>query len=181
MNVIPDSSKKVRLVCDINTRYKAQNRAVIKVSPMHQTRYAFPDTLRIFPNAKRIHLVIEKDTRTIQNRIVELKLNDAFAIFRNPYTGRANMGDAEKYIESFHVYSSGTKGISLQMMSVGDTFTIDMQQNFESRVFADALLAEAARLGLTAHCSDVIRYTTPKDHTSNTNFIKSLIGLFKKQ
>ena len=90
------------------------------------------------------------------------------------------MGDAEKYIESIHVYSSGTKGICLQMMSVGDTFTIDMQQNFESGVFADALLVEASHLGMTAHCSDVIRYTTPKDHTFNTNFIKSLIGFFKK-
>ena len=100
--------------------------------------------------------------------------------FTVSYTGRANMGDAEKYIESIHVYSSGTKGICLQMMSVGDTFTIDMQQNFESGVFADALLAEASHLGMTVHCSDVIRYTTPKDHTFNTNFIKSLIGFFKK-
>ena len=101
--------------------------------------------------------------------------------FTASYTGRANMGDAEKYIESIHVYSSGTKGISLQMMSVGDTFTIDMQQNFESRVFAGALLAEASHLGLTAHCSDVIRYTTPKDHTSNTNFIKSIITYFTRR
>ena len=93
---------------------------------------------------------------------------------------KANMGDAEKYIESIHVYSSGTKGISLQMMSVGDTFTVDFQQNFPDPTYAKAFLAEASKMGLTAHCSDVIAYTTPKDHTANTNFIKSLAGFFRR-
>ncbi len=96
------------------------------------------------------------------------------------YTGRANMGDAEKYIESIHVYSSGTKGISLQMMSVGDTFTVDFQQNFPDDTYARSFLTEASKMGLTADCSDVIAYTTPKDHTANTNFIKSLIGFFRR-
>lgn len=35
-------------------------------------------------------------------------------------------------------------------------------------------------MGLTADCSDVIAYITPKDHTANTNFIKSLAGFFKR-
>ena len=43
-----------------------------------------------------------------------------------------------------------------------------------------AFLTEASKMGLTAHCSDVIAYITPKDHTANTNFIKSLIGFFKR-
>ena len=90
------------------------------------------------------------------------------------------MGDAEIYIESIHVYSSGTKGVSLQMMSVGDTFTIDFQQNFPDYTYAKAFLAEASKMGLTVHCSDVIAYITPKDHTANTNFIKSLIGFFRR-
>ena len=71
-------------------------------------------------------------------------------------------------------------GISLQMMSVGDTFTIDFQQNFPDATYAKAFLTEASKTGLTAHCSDVIAYTTPKDHTANTNFIKSLIGFFRR-
>lgn len=96
------------------------------------------------------------------------------------YTGRANMGDAEKYIESMHVYSSGTKGISLQMMSVGETFTVDFLQNFLDRMYADAFIAEAQKLGLKVECSDVINYTTPKDHMGNTNFVKSLINTFRR-
>lgn len=91
------------------------------------------------------------------------------------YTGKADMGDAERYIESMHAYSSGTKGVSLQMMSVGDTFSVDFLQNFSSKRYVDAFLAEAAQLGLVAECSEVIQYTTPKDRIHNTNFVKSLI------
>lgn len=94
------------------------------------------------------------------------------------YTGKADMGDAEKYMESMHAYSSGTKGISLQMMSVADTFSVDFLQNFPDRTYVKAFLAEAERLGLKAECSELIPYTTPKDHIFNTNFIKSLIGFF---
>lgn len=95
------------------------------------------------------------------------------------YTGKANMGDAEKYIESMHVYTSGTKGITLQMMSVAGTFTVDFLQNFPNKVYVNAFLAEATRLGLTAECSDMIPFRTPKDHTANTNFIRSLISFFR--
>ena len=95
------------------------------------------------------------------------------------YTGRANMGDAEKYIESMHVYSSGTKGISLQMMSIGDTFTINFLQNFPEDTYAISFLTEASKVGLASRCSEVIAYRTPKDHTENTNFLKSLLRFFR--
>lgn len=96
------------------------------------------------------------------------------------YTGRADMGDAERYMESMHAYSSGTKGVSLQMMSVADTFSVDFLQNFPSKSYVDAFLAEAAKLGLEAGCSEVIQFTTPKDHMHNTNFIKSLMNNIKR-
>ena len=66
------------------------------------------------------------------------------------------------------------------MMSVGSTFTIDFQQNFPDDTYAKTFLAEASKMGLTANCSDVIAYITPKDHTANTNFIKSLAGFFRR-
>ncbi|MBQ8574277.1 MAG: hypothetical protein IJ450_05430 [Bacteroidales bacterium] len=97
------------------------------------------------------------------------------------YTGKADMGDAEKYMESMHAYSSGTKGISLQMMSVADTFSVDFLQNFPEKKYAEAFLIEAEKLGLKAQCSDVINYITPKDHTANTNFLKSLIWFFRRR
>ena len=68
----------------------------------------------------------------------------------------------------------------MKMMSVGDTFTVDFQQNFPDATYAKAFLTDSSKMGLSAHCSDVIAYTTPKDHTANTNFIKSLAGFFKR-
>jgi hypothetical protein len=50
----------------------------------------------------------------------------------------------------------------------------------DGATYAKAFLKEASMMGLSAHCSDVIAYTTPKDHTANTNFIKSLIGFFRR-
>ena len=89
------------------------------------------------------------------------------------------MGDAEKYIDEMHVYSSGTKGINLQMMSVADSFAIDFLQNFADRKYVEAFLTEASALGLIARCSEVIQYRTPKDHTENTNIFKSMVRFLR--
>ena len=97
------------------------------------------------------------------------------------YTGRADMGDAEKYMESMHSYTSGTKGVTLQMMSVGETLSVDFLQNFPDKTYVDAFLVEAKKLGLIPDCSEVIPFTVPKDHTLNTNFIKSIITCFTRR
>ena len=83
------------------------------------------------------------------------------------YTGKANMGDAEKYITEMHVYSSGTKGISLQMMSVADTFTVDFLQNFPDKLYVDEFMKMAEKLNLSFRCSELIKYRTPKDRGTN--------------
>ena len=97
------------------------------------------------------------------------------------YTGRADMGDAEKYMESMHSYTSGTKGVTLQMMSVGETLSVDFLQNFPDKTYVDAFLVEAKKLGLIPDCSEMIPFTVPKDHTLNTNFIKSIITCFTRR
>ena len=77
------------------------------------------------------------------------------------------MGDAEKYITEMHVYSSGTKGISLQMMSVADTFTVDFLQNFPDKLYVDEFMKMAEKLNLSFRCSELIKYRTPKDRGTN--------------
>lgn len=54
----------------------------------------------------------------------------------------------------------------------------DGRENFPENTYAKAFLTEASKMGLLAKCSDAIAYITPKDHTANTNFIKSLIRFF---
>lgn len=91
------------------------------------------------------------------------------------YTGRAMLGDAERYVEEFHVYSSGTKGISLQMMSVANNFTVDVLQNFESEIYIEELLKQAELLGLKARKSSIQKFRTPKDNTFRKNKIKKFL------
>lgn len=50
------------------------------------------------------------------------------------YVGQTKLGDYEKYIDSFHAYSSGTIGLTLQMMSVGEYITINFMQSFHTAV-----------------------------------------------
>ena len=82
IKAIPEISKKVRLVCDINTRYRLQNSADIRFSPTHHRIYAVPETLRYLPIANSIHLVIEMVPKRMQSSIVTLKLNVAFSMLR---------------------------------------------------------------------------------------------------
>lgn len=89
------------------------------------------------------------------------------------YTGRADMGDAEKYIDSIHIYSSGIKGLHLQMMSVGETLTVDILQSFPEGEYVEAFIAEAKRMGIKyIHCSNTIEYTTPKDIITDSRLMK---------
>lgn len=90
------------------------------------------------------------------------------------YIGKADMGEAEKYMDSIHIYTSGTRCMTMEIMSMAGKFTIDLTHNFADDKYARAFVAECAALGLECRCSEAIPYQVPKDHTRNTNFLKSL-------
>lgn len=113
---------------------------------------------------------IEKKQEVVKN--FTSKSVDSFVC---SYTGKANMGDAEKYINEMHVYSSGTKGICLQMMSIADTFTVDFLQNFSDKLYVEEFIRQAKLFNLTIECSELIKYRTPKDKgTTKNRFIDKL-------
>ena len=85
-NARPDISKYVCAPREINTKYSPQNNAATNVSPIHHIRYVTPDRRRNLLNANRLHRVMARVTRMIQNNIVVLKLNEAFAILRKSKT-----------------------------------------------------------------------------------------------
>lgn len=117
---------------------------------------------------------IEKKQEVVKN--FTSKPIDSFTC---SYTGKANMGDAEKYIKEMHVYSSGTKGITLQMMSVADTFTLDFLQNFPDKLYVEEFIRQTKMFNLTIKCSEPIKYRTPKDKApTKENFIDKLRKLF---
>lgn len=99
--------------------------------------------------------------------------------FNLSYTGRANMGDAEQYIESIHPYMSGSKGICIQMMSIGDIITVDFLQSFASSMYVDAFCKQCRELGLKFTGTQAISFSTPRDHIRNKGFMKSLLQYLK--
>lgn len=84
------------------------------------------------------------------------------------YVGQIKLGDCEKYIDSFHMYSSGTTGCSLQMLSVGKYITINFMQSFKTDKYIKAFAKTLEESGLDFSISDIIEFTTPKDSVSLT-------------
>lgn len=79
------------------------------------------------------------------------------------YVGQTKLGDCEKYIDSFHMYTSGTTGLTMQMLSVGEYITIDWMQSFETDKFINAFAKNLEEIGLDFSISDSIEFTIPKD------------------
>lgn len=99
--------------------------------------------------------------------------------FNLSYTGRANMGDAEQYIESIHPYMSGSKGVCIQMMSIGDVITVDFLQSFGSSMYVDAFCKQCRELGLKFTGSQAIPFSTPRDRIRNKSVMKLLGKVLK--
>ena len=99
--------------------------------------------------------------------------------FNLSYTGRANMGDAEQYIESIHPYMSGSKGVCIQMMSIGDVITVDFLQSFGSSIYVDAFCKQCRELGLKFTGSQAIPFSTPRDRIRNKSVMKLLQKMFR--
>ena len=99
--------------------------------------------------------------------------------FNISYTGRANMGDAEQYIESIHPYMSGSKGMCIQMMSVGYSITVDFIQSFASSMYVDAFSKQCRELGLKFVGTQAIPFSTPRDSIRNESIVKWFNKTFK--
>ena len=84
------------------------------------------------------------------------------------YIGQFILNENEQYIDSIHLYSAGTIGISINMICASGKFTIDVKQNFPEDTYVKPFLETLAELGITnAQVSDSIPFTTPKDGLRN--------------
>lgn len=81
------------------------------------------------------------------------------------YIGQMQLGNWEKYVDSMHLYSSGTKGLILNMMSAGDYITIDLLQSFESENFAHKFMELLGEIGLEYKATQQIEFATTCDKT----------------
>lgn len=94
--------------------------------------------------------------------------------FSFSYTGRLDLTDCEKYIESMHLYSSGNNDLLLNMMSIGETTTINLIQPFEDECYIDAFKHQLEQAGISFTVSDRITFTTPRDAIADTPAVESV-------
>ena len=88
--------------------------------------------------------------------------------FSFSYTGRLDLTDCEKYIESMHLYSSGNNDILINMMSIGTTTTINFIQPFEEDCYVNTFKQLLSVAGIEYSVSDRITFTTPRDGIAET-------------
>lgn len=89
------------------------------------------------------------------------------------YLGQLQIGECEKYVDSMHLYSSGTKGLILNMLSAGDYITVDLLQSFESEALAGEFMQLLDECGLEYNASEKIEFETTCDKTFKTGGYQS--------
>lgn len=80
------------------------------------------------------------------------------------YLGQIILGSNAKHIESIHLYNSGTTGLGINMISVGEYFILDFKQNFKDNRYVKAFKARLDQLGIDNTVSEVIEFSTPTDN-----------------
>ena len=90
------------------------------------------------------------------------------------YTGRLDLTECERFIESMHLYSGGNNGLFVNMMSVGNTTTVDILQSFTDEAYVNVFkkLLNEAEIEYTV--SDCITFTTPRDGIADTPAVASI-------
>jgi hypothetical protein len=78
------------------------------------------------------------------------------------YVGRANFGEAERYIRDFRLWTStASNGMTVEMSAVNGRFTLDFLQTFSSPVFVNAFLRELEDNGIKYDLQDVLGTELP--------------------
>ena len=77
------------------------------------------------------------------------------------YVGKANFGEAEKYIQEFHLWSYNSLPITIQISAVNGKFTFDFIQKFNSPVYVNAFLRELDENGISCDFQDGVLEELP--------------------
>ena len=84
------------------------------------------------------------------------------------YLGQIQVSECGDLVESIHLYSSGNRGLIVNMLSAGDFITVDILQSFESEQFVNELLRSLDEVGLAYDASGRVDFATALDRTSST-------------
>lgn len=80
------------------------------------------------------------------------------------YLGLFDMGDLNDEIESMQIYTSGDRGLTVEVVALKDKFTMNVKQSFGSQDYVDAFLMECNEAGIVPLAvSEKIEFQVPKD------------------
>jgi len=77
------------------------------------------------------------------------------------YVGKANFGEAEKYLREFHAWSYNSLPITIQISAVNGKFTFDFIQKFNSPIYINAFLKELNERGISYDFQDGVSMKLP--------------------
>ncbi|MBO6118278.1 MAG: hypothetical protein J6P44_07040 [Bacteroidales bacterium] len=104
-------------------------------------------------------------------------INDTFTM---SYLGRAMMGDMEQYIDGLHIYTSGDRGLTIEMINIAGKFVIDLKQSFLTDKYVNAFMQEFQNIGLNGTVSPRIDFQIPKDKTTSMDLFEYIAYLYRK-
>ncbi|MCH4168886.1 MAG: hypothetical protein LKF42_06520 [Streptococcaceae bacterium] len=87
-------------------------------------------------------------------------LSDTFIL---SYIGKINLGAIERKIESIHTYTSGTRGLSIEILATDNDFFIDILQSFDDSKYINQFIENLNQLKIQYQLEETKIINVPKD------------------
>ncbi len=79
------------------------------------------------------------------------------------YIGQLNLKGCDDYVKSAHLYCSGSKGMIANMLSIGDSISLEIEQSFSDTKYCDELIKTFNAIGIKYKFYPLTEFETPKD------------------
>ena len=162
----------------INLPYVPEDSMAVQAKRNREIIKAHKEENYIKKNANNIIYALQRleGLHTLEEKKTAMSMFDSMRTntYTLSYTGRLDLPECEKYIEAMHLYSGGNNGLLLNMMSVGDTTTIDVIQSFSEMYYVEELKKLLEQEGIRYTVSDCIIFTTPRDGIADTPAVTSV-------
>ncbi len=79
------------------------------------------------------------------------------------YIGQLNIKGCDDYVKSAHLYCSGSKGMIANVLSIGDSISLEIEQSFSDTKYCDELIKAFNAIGIRYQFYPLTAFETPKD------------------
>ena len=174
--LFPNATKPIRIILAVNQR-KALHTPLAHQSLVGGALIEYEERLRHLPISKQVKVFREMVSRQTTEESVFAGISSIVALTKNllskstneervaiatladematrigsacvSYVGKGNLGEAEKYVREFHLWSYNSLPITIQMSAVNGKFTLDFIQKFSSSVYVNVFLEILAEHGI---------------------------------